>query len=57
VDQLSFDEKVGQITPFLRRRNVVNARNSSGSEEPVTRTPSITGCHILASVVSVPLKC
>ncbi len=36
VDWLTFDEIVGQITPFLRQRSVIKAQNSSGSEITVT---------------------
>jgi hypothetical protein len=42
VDQLTFEEIVGQITPFLRHRNAIKARNSSGSVLPVTTRLAVT---------------
>jgi hypothetical protein len=42
VDRPTFDEIHGKIAPFLRSRNEVKARNSSGSEIPVRTRLAIT---------------
>ena len=42
VDRPTFDEIHGKIAPFLRSRNEVKARNSSGSEIPVRTRLAVT---------------
>jgi len=47
VDRLTFGEILAKITPFLRQRNATKARNSSGTEIPVTTRLAVT-LHWLA---------
>ena len=47
VDRLTFGEILAKITPFLRRRNAMKTRNSSGTEISVT-TRLAVALHWLA---------